>query len=138
MDEPTAALDEAEVATLFSVIRRCAMTASASSTSRIDSRRCFAIADRVTVLRDGATVGTYQASALDGAALIRLMVGREPGALFPKRSVPLGEVALELARVANRAPAFATSRCRYAPARSSGWPGWPAAAGASWPKRSSG
>ena len=47
-------------------------------------------------------MGTYQAGALDREALIRLMVGREPGALFPKRSVPLGEVVLELAHVANR------------------------------------
>jgi rhamnose transport system ATP-binding protein len=102
MDEPTASLDETEVATLFSVIRslRDEGVGIVYISHRLEE--VFAIADRVTVLRDGSTVGTYQASTLDGEALIRLMVGREPGALFPKRSVPLGEVMLELAHVANR------------------------------------
>ncbi len=62
MDEPTAALDEAEVATLFSVIRslRDEGVGIVYISHRLEE--VFAIADRVTVLRDGSTVGTYQAS----------------------------------------------------------------------------
>ena len=61
--------------------------ASASSTSRTGSRRSSSIADRVTVLRDGETVATRDRAELDRATLIRLMVGRELSAVFPKRSV---------------------------------------------------
>ena len=59
----------------------------------------FAIADRVTVLRDGETVGTCARASVDRARLIRMMVGRELSAVFPKRRVPLGDVALELRSV---------------------------------------
>ena len=53
------------------------------------------IANRVTVLRDGALVATRDVAGLDEAELIRLMVGRELTAVFPKRPVPRGGVALE-------------------------------------------
>ena len=63
----------------------------------------LAIADRVTVLRDGETVGTWPARDVDRAELIRLMVGRELAAVFPKRRSPRGDVALELRGVSQRA-----------------------------------
>ena len=47
-----------------------------------------AIADRVTVLRDGHTVDTRNCRDVDRAELIRMMVGREISAIFPKRDVP--------------------------------------------------
>ena len=102
MDEPTAALNDAEVRILFSVIQ--ALREDGVGVIYISHRleEVFAIADRVTVLRDGATVATHQIGEVDGPKLIRLMVGRELGTLFPKRTVPLGEVALELARVSSR------------------------------------
>src|SRR3989442_12468370 len=53
------------------------------------------IADRVTVLRDGALVATRDVAGLDEAELIRLMVGRELTAVFPKRRGARGGVALE-------------------------------------------
>ena len=103
MDEPTASLTDAEVQTLFSVIGM--LREGGVGIVYISHRlaEVFAIADRVTVLRDGATVATRQTHDVDEPELIRLMVGRELGALFPKRSVPLGDVALELVRVSNHA-----------------------------------
>src|SRR5262249_47879718 len=53
------------------------------------------IGDRVTVLRDGRSVATRELAGVDRAELIRLMVGRDVSAIFPKREVPIGEVALE-------------------------------------------
>jgi rhamnose transport system ATP-binding protein len=52
------------------------------------------VSDRVTVLRDGAVVETQAAADLDEQALIRLMVGRDLTAVFPKRAVPRGDVVL--------------------------------------------
>ena len=103
MDEPTAALTDAEAARLFAVVR--GLRESGVGVVYISHRleEVFAISDRVTVLRDGATVATRPTRELNQSELIRLMVGRELDRLFPKRGVPLGDVALELVRVSNSA-----------------------------------
>ena len=54
------------------------------------------VADRVTVLRDGQSIATRPMADVNRAELIRLMVGREISAIFPKRDVPIGDVVLEL------------------------------------------
>jgi rhamnose transport system ATP-binding protein len=54
------------------------------------------IADRVTVLRDGQTIETREMVGVTREDLIRLMIGRELSAVFPKRAVPQGEILLEL------------------------------------------
>jgi rhamnose transport system ATP-binding protein len=61
------------------------------------------IADRVTVLRDGAYVGTRAMAQVDRAEMIRLMVGRSLDAVFPKVEVPIGDVVLEARDVTCRA-----------------------------------
>jgi rhamnose transport system ATP-binding protein len=63
----------------------------------------FASADRITVLRDGESVATRQRDEIDRTELVHLMVGRELAAVYPKRSVPLGPVALELRGLSNDA-----------------------------------
>src|SRR5438445_801607 len=62
-----------------------------------------ALADRVTVLRDGETVATRALSQVDRAELIRLMVGREVAAIFPKKQGAPGDAVLELGHVTCRA-----------------------------------
>ena len=54
------------------------------------------IADRVTALRDGTFVGTRRMDEVTRAELIRLMVGRELSAVFPKTVVPIGDVVLDV------------------------------------------
>ncbi len=61
----------------------------------------FEIGDRVTVLRDGRTVGTYDVQGMDRSELIRLMVNRELTDLLPKERAERGAEAL---RVASRPP----------------------------------
>jgi rhamnose transport system ATP-binding protein len=102
MDEPTASLSEREVQGLFDVI--AALRRQGAGIIYISHRleEVMAIADRVTVLRDGETVGTWPAREVDRAELIRLMVGRELSAVYPKRQVARGEVALELRGVSQR------------------------------------
>jgi ribose transport system ATP-binding protein len=97
MDEPSAALSDAEIEALFSVIRD--LVGNGVPVIYISHRmpEIFAIGDRVTVMRDGQTVGTRDVGETDVAELIRLMVGRTIAERVPKRDVTLGEVVLEVA-----------------------------------------
>ena len=96
MDEPTASLSEREVERLFEVVAR--LKSQQVGIIYISHRleEILAIADRVTVLRDGSTVGTHTREGLQRSTLIKLMIGRELSAIFPKSEVPLGDVALAL------------------------------------------
>ncbi len=77
MDEPTAALTDAEVDKLYEIIRT--LKAQGKTILYISHRlkEIFDVADRVTVLRDGHYVGTEPISALTQDAVVRMMVGRE-------------------------------------------------------------
>ena len=96
MDEPTASLTDREVERLFQVIAR--LRSEGAGIIYISHRleEISVVAGRVTVLRDGRTVATRAIRDLDRAEMIRLMVGRELSAVFPKREVPIGGVVLEL------------------------------------------
>ena len=103
MDEPTASLAEGEVERLFGVIRelRAHKVGVVYISHRLDE--LAKVADRVTVLRDGQTVATRPMKEIEPAELIRLMVGRELSAVYPKREVALGDPVLELRQVGCRA-----------------------------------
>jgi rhamnose transport system ATP-binding protein len=103
LDEPTASLSVTEVGTLLALLRdlRAQGLAIVYVSHRLDE--VFAIADRVTVLRDGAVVATRAARELDRAELIRLMVGRALAAEPPRAALPPGAVALEAVRLGSRA-----------------------------------
>jgi ribose transport system ATP-binding protein len=96
MDEPTATLAEKEIEELFDVIRNLSSRGIAILyiSHRLDE--IFRIADRVTVMRDGKVVKTEPASELDEERLVRLMVGREVGNLYPKPETEIGEVVLRV------------------------------------------
>ncbi len=99
MDEPTAALTEAEVARLFAIIKDLRRDGVGIIYISHKLDEVFALADRITAFRDGRHVGTYPSGKIDRNGLIRLMVGREMTDLYPRRSVRPGEVALELRHV---------------------------------------
>jgi D-xylose transport system ATP-binding protein len=96
LDEPTAALAESEVETLFDILRK--LTARGVGIIYISHKldEVFAMADRITVLRDGKTVGTNAASELTKDKVISAMVGREVGDIFPTSAHEFGEPALEI------------------------------------------
>jgi rhamnose transport system ATP-binding protein len=102
LDEPTASLSEREVERLLQVVRdlRAQGVGLIYITHRLEE--LFQVADRVTVLRDGAAVATRPMSQVDRTELIRLMVGRELTAVFPKQTVPIGDTVLELAALGCR------------------------------------
>jgi rhamnose transport system ATP-binding protein len=103
MDEPTASLSDREVENLFRVIRdlKARGVGVVYVSHRLDELP--RIADRVTALRDGSLVGTRPVAGTTRADLIRMMVGRELAAVFPKADVPVGEVVLEARRLGCRA-----------------------------------
>lgn len=103
MDEPTASLAEAEVANLLAVIRELRTQGVGIIYVSHRLEELFGIADRVTVLRDGKIVATRPMSEVTKAELIRLMVGREISTVFPKQTVPLGEMVLEVRDVSSSA-----------------------------------
>ncbi len=77
LDEPTAVLTPQEVARLFVVLRALAAAGKAIVIVTHKLREVIDVADRVTVLRDGAVVGTVAASDTDERLLARMMVGRD-------------------------------------------------------------
>lgn len=99
MDEPTASLTEREQVRLLTVVRelRAAGVGIIYISHRLEE--IFALADRVTVLRDGASVGTHPVASMDFPALIKLMVGREVDQLYPPATSLPGEVVLSLQNV---------------------------------------
>jgi rhamnose transport system ATP-binding protein len=103
MDEPTAALAEPEAERLFALIGE--LRGQGVAVLYVSHRlpEVLRIADRVTVLRDGALVETRRADALNEAELIRLMVGRELQAVFPKREVARSGVVLEARSLSSQA-----------------------------------
>ncbi|WP_024510959.1 sugar ABC transporter ATP-binding protein [Bradyrhizobium sp. ARR65] len=96
MDEPTASLVEADVRRLMDIVRQ--LRARGVGIIYVSHRmsEIFALADRVTVLRDGAFVATRDVGDVDEAGLVALMVGRSIESLFPKLDVPIGETVLEV------------------------------------------
>ena len=96
LDEPTAALTGAEVETLFRILddlRRTRGVGMIYISHKLDE--VFRMSDRITVLRDGRTVGTEATGALDERGVIARMVGREVGNIFPTPDHAQGEVTFE-------------------------------------------
>ena len=96
LDEPTASLPEDDAQNLFRVIRELREhgVGIVYITHRLEELN--AIADRVTVLRDGQTIGVRDMADVTREQLVQMMVGRELSQVFPKRAVPIGEAVLEL------------------------------------------
>lgn len=96
MDEPTASLTQKEQHLLFKVVRdlRAAGVGVVYISHRLEE--IFALADRVTVLRDGESVGTNPVDGLNEAQMIRLMVGRDVETIYPQAEHEPGEVILKV------------------------------------------
>ena len=99
MDEPTAALAEADVRRLMSVVKKLRGRGVAIIYVSHRMPEIFELADRVTVLRDGAYIATRDIKQVTEASLVSMMVGRSIEQLFPKVHADHGAVALELRNV---------------------------------------
>jgi len=95
LDEPTAALTDAEVETLFGILNdlRARGVAMIYISHKLDE--VFRISDRITVLRDGQTIDTAAAKDTDESRVIAKMVGRAVDQIFPESKHERGEVIFE-------------------------------------------
>ena len=96
LDEPTAELTESEVEILFNILKKLKSRGVGMVYISHKLNEVFEMSDRITVLRDGKTVGTHNASDLTKDKVIELMVGREVGNIFPEPDHELGDVVLEV------------------------------------------
>jgi len=99
LDEPTAALTDAEVETLFGILTKLRERGVGMIYISHKLDEVFHMSDRITVLRDGRTVGTDVSADLNEAQVIARMVGREVGDIFPAVDHDHGEVVFEVRNI---------------------------------------
>ncbi len=95
MDEPTTSLSDVEKAALFEVMRALKKTGASVIFVSHALGEVLAMTDRISVMRDGAVVGTVSTRETDRARLIAMMTGRDMATLFPPRAgtkAPAGPV----------------------------------------------
>jgi ribose transport system ATP-binding protein len=100
MDEPSASLNETELESVFEVIRDLVKhgVAILYVSHRLGELR--EIGDRVTVLRGGRTIGTYDVKDTSDEALVEAIIGKERSLIERKaRKVVTGDVALHVNRL---------------------------------------
>ena len=102
LDEPTASLSDVEIADLFAVLRslRDDGVAIVYVSHRLDE--VFELCDRLTIMRNGATITTTQVSDITVDDVIATMVGRAPGELYPARGATRGELVLDVSGLTGR------------------------------------
>jgi len=99
LDEPTAALNETESENLLKLLRELKQQGITCILISHKLKEIIAIADQVTVLRDGKTICTLDAAKdeISENVIIRHMVGRELEDIYPKRTVKsFGDRVLEI------------------------------------------
>ena len=96
LDEPTAALTESEVETLFGILEKLRTRGVGMIYISHKLDEVFQMSDRITVLRDGKTVATHAANETSKDGVIAAMVGREVGNIFPAVEHEHGQTALSV------------------------------------------
>ncbi|MGN9067035.1 sugar ABC transporter ATP-binding protein [Ligilactobacillus agilis] len=98
MDEPTAALTEKEIKQLFKIVKELKNQGVGFIYISHRMEEIFEICDRITVMRDGVSVGTHNIVDTSMDQIVQEMVGRDIGDFYPKRNLKLGK---ELLRAEN-------------------------------------
>ena len=101
MDEPTAALSAHEIQELFRIVDQLKAEGHAILFISHKFDEIFRVSDRWVCLRDGEKVGEGLTRNVGEPDLVRLMVGRPVDQIFPKRTLPLGDVILSVRGLSN-------------------------------------
>lgn len=100
LDEPTAALVQREVDSLFQVLKRLRDDGIAIIFISHYMQEIKEICDRVTVMRNGEVVGTVDTSVVEVDDIIAMMIDRDVDEMYPPRSVEAGRPVLEVSNLA--------------------------------------
>lgn len=122
LDEPTEHLILSDVERLFGKIREVCSSGTAVVYISHRIREVQRVADRITVLRDGMTQGTFQADGLTEQEIVDLIVGRSLDTTFPEKTAvsPDAELALDVTDLSG--PGFDSVSMKVRKGRSSVWP----------------
>lgn len=96
MDEPTSALTQREVESLFSIVRKIKENGSSVIFISHKLDELFKVCDEITILRDGNFISNCDIKDITVDEVIRKMVNREIKEMFPVRSGKIGEVVLNV------------------------------------------
>lgn len=113
LDEPTASFSKKETEHLLNIIKKLSRESGISIiyiSHHLDE--VFKIADRVTVIRDGEKINTYDIADLTEQQLIRDMVGRDVSAFYKRDSAEIGEVVFEAENISGNGVKQATLNVR--------------------------
>ncbi len=101
LDEPTAVLATSEVEQLFKLLNelRAEGVAIIYISHRLDE--VFTLCDRITVMKDGQYVGTYETAEMDDKKLVNLMIGRALESYFPARESHVGKTVLKVENISS-------------------------------------
>jgi ribose transport system ATP-binding protein len=112
LDEPTASFSKKEIVHLLGIVRK--LTEQGISIIYISHHldEVFKIADRVTVIRDGEKISTYDVGDLSEQMLIKDMVGRDVSAFYNREDAKIGEVVFEAKNLSGNGVKNATLEVR--------------------------
>lgn len=96
MDEPTSSITDREVENLYSIIRDLKLRGTGIVYISHKMDEVYTITDKITVLRDGHSIETWNTQEVTNEMVIKAMVGRELTEQYPKQEVEIGETILEL------------------------------------------
>ena len=96
MDEPTSALSPKEIESLFKVVEwlKSRGVAILYVSHKLDE--IFALSKRISIFRDGASVGTVMTEDINQQQLIERMVGRKMSDMFPNKNPQIGDTILSV------------------------------------------
>ena len=96
LDEPTSSFSQTEIDHLLSVIKKLAASGISIIYISHHLEEVFKIADRVTVIRDGISINTYESQNISEQKLINDMVGRDVSLFYQRPEIPTGAVKFEV------------------------------------------
>lgn len=102
LDEPTAVLAPQETRKLFTILNLLKQRGVTILYISHRLEEIFELCDRITVIKDGASVKTVDIKSVNQDELIRLMIGRSVESLFEERTNPLGDEILRVEHLSNQ------------------------------------
>lgn len=101
MDEPTSSLGMDETKALMDIVRNLRDRGIGIVYISHYLEEIFEIGDRVTVLKDGRSMGTFSIEKITVEEIIRKMVGRDASLFYRRKKVDIGDVALEVKNISS-------------------------------------